>query len=223
MGTIVDMDHPKDENYEMGPPFGLECNLAHLSRVLAQGPLGPDENRWLDEHVPLFDTGIFDFKANEWYPFACELLRTSGRTDVWWLCCCDMQFEYPEAFPVPTKLSDPGQVRDVVANWFYVHLNKGILPKWNQETQCLESVRSSLRIKPEHIYAVLNAFATPELVSEVHKGLALNQTMDVKGYDLRFKDSSDTWRFASWLLSPAILGQKADVETFDIPDMGLGL
>lgn len=216
------MDHYEDENYDIGPPFSLDCNLAHLRTVFATGALGPAEIKWLDENVSLFETGAYHFKANDWYPFAFELARTGVRQDIWLTCCKDIQFEYPKPFVVPVKLANPDDVRELVTNWFYVHLNMDIRPKWDEDTQCLEGVRSSLRIKPDHVYAVLNAFATPELVAEVHRGLAINQMLDVKGYDKIFKDSSDTWRFASWILSPAVLGQKKAVEAFDIPDLGLG-
>ena len=216
------MDHQKDQHYETGPPFSLDCNIAHIQRVLDTGTLGHSEAEWLDGNIPLFETGIYDFKANEWYPLACELAQKGIRKDLWAMCCKDFQFTFPNPFPATVKFSDPSEVRDLVTSWFHSNHNKKILPKWNPDTQELHSTASSLRIKPEHIYAVLDAFATPALAAEVRRGIAVNQFLGVEAYSQVFKEPSDTWRFASWILSPQVLGDTANphaCETFNMPDL----
>lgn len=214
------MDHIQNNNDDEGPPFSIEAQLAHLNRALAADSLGPAELKWLDENVPLLEMGIYHFKANEWYPLAHALAAQGTRHDLWVACCSDLQFDFPKLFPIPVKLSNPDKVRDLVTHWFYAHLNMDIRPQWDEKNNALLSVTSQRRITPDHVYAVLNAFAAPELIAEVHRGLALNQLFDVKGYDRMFRDSSDTWRFASWILSPDVLGAgpKA-VDTFEIPDL----
>ena len=216
------MKHFENEDYNSGPPFNLECNMAHLQSVLASGLFGVNEIQWLNDNVPLFDTGIYNFKADDWYPLACELAKKGIRKDLWAMCCNDFQFTFTNPLQSIVKFSDASEVRELVTNWFFSHQNKKLLPKWNPDTQELHAVPSSLRIKPEHIYAVLNAFATPELVAEVHRGIAINQGLGIDMYTQIFKEPSDTWRFTSWILSSEILGRTKAVdacETFDIPNL----
>ena len=211
------MDNPEDEKYNIGPPFSLNCNLAHLRAKLTMGTWSDKETAWLDENVPLFDTGVYDFDPNEWYLFACELSLRRIRTDVWHACCTHIGFKYPTPFLILAKSSDPGNVRDLMTSWLYAHSNMKILPKWNDSTQHLHALSNPTRTKPEHIYALLHAFATPALAAAVNRGLAVNQSLGVNDYTPQLKDSEDAWRFVSWLLSPTVLGTSTPIEQFSIP------
>lgn len=221
--TISPSADPDDEDVfgPLDPPYALTEELAGFEHKMRTHTWSAEDNAWLDENVPLFDSGAYAFEANDWYPLGCWLVAQGIREDIWLMCCKDMMFQRLDALPVAVKSSDPYLVRDLVTNWFHTRIGTSVHPKWDGASSTLHQIPHPGNIKKEHVESVIEAFATPELFAQMKHGVALQHHLGLAPYAFQRNDDSDVWRFASWALSPTVLGPSKPLDTFDVGHLNL--
>lgn len=222
--TTSSSSAPDDEEHVFGPlppPYELTQELADFEHKMRTNTWSIKDTAWLDENVPLFDSGAYHFDANAWYPLSCWLVDQGLRDDVWHMCCTDMMFQCLDALPIAVKSSDPHRVRDLVTNWFHTRIGKNVHPKWDDASSTLHQVPHPGNTKKEHLLSVIAAFSTPDLLAQVEHGIALQHHLGLAPYEFQRNDQSDTWRFSSWVLSPAVLGPSKLLDTFDVSHLDL--
>ena len=222
--TMASSSAPDDEEHVFGPlppPYELTQELADFEHKMHTNTWSAEASTWLDENVPLFDSGAYHFDANAWYPLACWLANQGIRNDIWHMCCMDIMFDCLDALPIVVKSSDPYLVRDLVTNWFHTRIGKNVHPKWDGLSSTLHQVPHPGNTKKEHVLSVIAAFSTPDLLAQVEHGIALQHHLGLAPYEFQRNDQSDTWRFTSWVLSPAVLGPSKSLDTFDVSHLDL--
>lgn len=221
--TISPTADPDDEDIfePPGPPYELTDELAALKDKMRANAWSNEDNVWLDENVPLFDSGAYAFGANDWYPLGCWLATQGIRDDLWLMCCKDLMLSPMDALPIAVKSSDPSLVRDLVTTWFHTRMGTHVHPKWDEASSILYQVPHPGNIKKEHVEAVIAAFSTPHLLAQMKHGVALHNHLGLTPYEFQRNGDSDVWRFASWALSPAVLGPSKPLDTFEVKHLDL--
>lgn len=226
MPVFATISHYPDDDEEnifgpLGPPYELTEELAAFEHKMQTNTWSNEDNAWLDENVPLFESGAYAFVANSWYPLGCWLTAQGIRDDIWLMCCKDMMFSPLDALPIAVKSSDPYLVRDLVTNWFHTRIGTPMHPKWDEASSTLYQVPHPGNIKKEHVELVISAFATSDLLAQMKHGVALQHHLGLAPYEFQRNESSDVWRFASWALSPTVLGPSTPLATFEVGHLDL--
>lgn len=209
-----------DTNDDDQPPFGLTRVLAWLEKSWAACAWGDAEMSWLDENVPLFDTGIYAFDANRWYNLAAALCNANIRQDLWILCCCDMDFSWPNGLYIPSKLNHVPDVLAMTSSWCYSHASQLVCPSWEAKTQTLYAFPRTGPFTKEHTMPLLAAFSTPCLMEQVRKGVLVQQAFGLDHANDVLKDGNDARRWLAKVLHPNFLAP-ALPENVPLPDLGI--